>query len=147
MSISRLGNDRYGVGIVGAGLFFCSQGKLCRHEVMITGVASKNIEAFVDLGSDDAEQLVGVATTNPVDAGVVGFPRDTGPAVTFESVEGHHARTIGMACRLPTIDKAVAAQGGVGGAAGCDIEVAHDDGGEVGEGGELGGDDVDGFDA
>ena len=110
---------------------------------MITRVSSSIVTVFADVGSDDAELVVGVATTNPVDAGVAGFPRDTGPEVALEAVEGHHARAIGMACRLPTIDKAVAAQGGVGGAGRCDVEVAHDDGGQVGEGRELGGDDVD----
>ena len=110
---------------------------------MITGVASTGVAIFADVGSDDAELVVGVAATNPVDAGIVGFPRDTGPAVAFEAVEGHHARAIGMACRLPTIDKAVAQQCGVGGTGGSDIEVAQDNGRQVGQRGELGGDDVD----
>ena len=118
MSISRLGNDRYGVGIIGAELFFCSQGKLCRHEVMITRVASSIVTVFADVGSDDVELVVRVATTNPVDAGILGFPRDTGPEVALEAVEGHHACTVSMSSGLPTIDKAVAAQGGVGGAGG-----------------------------
>ena len=110
---------------------------------MITGVTSSIVAIFADLGSDDAEQLVGVAATNPVDAGILGFPRDTRPDIAFKAVEGHYAGAIGMSSGLPTVDKAVAQQGGVGGAGGCDIEVAHDDGGQVGEGRELAGDDVD----
>ena len=90
---------------------------------------------------------MGVTTTNPIDAGIIGFTRDTRPAITLEAVEGEYTRTIGMPGGLPTIDKAGAPQGGVGGAAGCDVEVAHDDGGQVGEGGELAGNDVDGFGA
>ena len=110
---------------------------------MITGVASKNIEAFVDLGSNHAELLIGVTTTNPVDASIIGFTRDNRPVIPFEAVEGQHARTIGMPCRLPTIDKAGAPQGGMGGTGGCDVEVAHDDGRQVGEGGKLASNDVD----
>ena len=143
MSISRLGNDRYGVGIIGAGLFFCRHRKLCRHEVMITGVASSIVAIFADLGSNDAEQLAGVTATNPVDAGILGFPRDTWPDITFKAVECHHAGAVCMSSGLPTIDKAVAEQGGVGGAGGRDVEVTHDDGGQVGKGCKLAGDDVD----
>ena len=114
---------------------------------MVTRVAAKNIEAFVDLGINHAELLIGVATTNPVDAGIVGFPRDTGPDVALEAMEGEYAGAVSMPGRLPTIDEAGTPQGGVGGASGCDVEVAHDDGGQVGEGGELAGNDVDGFGA
>ena len=110
---------------------------------MITGVSSTRVAIFADVGSDDAEVVVGVTATNPVDAGILGFPRDTGPDIAFKAVEGHHAGAVGMPCRLPTIDKAVAAQGGVGGAGRSDVEVAHDDGRQVGEGRELAGDDVD----
>ena len=86
---------------------------------------------------------MGVTTTNPIDAGILGFARDTRPDIAFEAVEGQHTSTIGMPSGLPTIHKAVAPQGGVGGAGRSDIEVAHDDGRQVGEGRELAGDDVD----
>ena len=87
--------------------------------------------------------MIGVTTTNPIDAGILGFARDTRPDITLEAVEGQYAGAIGMPGGLPTIHKAGTPQGGVGGASRSDVEVAHDDGRQVGEGRELAGDDVD----
>ena len=110
---------------------------------MITGVASGRIVVFADLGINHIELVVGVTGANPVDAGVIGFTRAGWPLIAFEPMKGHNAGTVGMPSGLPAIHKAVAPQGSVGGAGRSDVKVPHDDGGQVGQRGELGGDDVD----
>jgi hypothetical protein len=92
----------------------------------------------------DHKTLCGITEENPIDAGVVAFTRDGWPFGTMKSMECQHSMPIAVTCSLPAINKPVCAYVGVHRTIGRGIEVAHEDGRQMREVGELLVDDVDG---
>ncbi len=130
------------------GVFLCGNTLGCEaifgdYRIVIAGEPACGGLQGDDVCGGTCEATIGVAEQDPVDAGVVALARDAGPGNTAEAMEGHHTRAVAVPGCLPAVDEPGGAGFGVHGAVGRCVEIAHHDGGQVGQMGKLLGDDVD----